>query len=65
MNDDRLPYRDDDDDVIAPDVAPRKDLPLDPAVAMRLEQEKYGDTTANENRDDQSDEHHGEPDDIV
>ena len=63
MTDDRLPYPGDDDDVVAPDVAPRKDRPLDPARAVRLEQEKYGETTANENRGDQWDEHHGEPDD--
>jgi hypothetical protein len=65
MNDDKLPYPDDDDDAIAPDVAPHEDLPIDPADAVRLEQEKYADTTANENRDDQWDEHHGQPDDIV
>lgn len=62
---DGLPYRDDDDDVISPDVAPRKDLPISPAEAVRREQEKYGETTADENRGDQWDEHHGEPDDIV
>jgi hypothetical protein len=65
MDNDSLPYPDDDDDVIAPDVAPRKDQPLDPAQAVRLEQEKYGESTADANRDDQWDEHHGEPDDIV
>lgn len=60
-----LPYRDTDDDVIAPDVAPQKDQPVDPARAVRGEEEKYGETTADENRGDQWDEHHGEPDDIV
>ena len=65
MDNDSLPYPDDDDDVIAPDVAPRKDQPLDPAQAVRLEQEKYGESTVDANRDDQWDEHHGEPDDIV
>ncbi len=60
-----LPYKDDDDDAIAPDVAPPKDLPIDPSVAVRREQEKYGDTTIDANRDDQWDEHHGQPDDIV
>ncbi len=62
---DGLPYRGDDDDVISPDVAPRKDLPISPAEAVRREQEKYGETTADENRGDQWDEHHAEPDDIV
>jgi tetratricopeptide (TPR) repeat protein len=65
MDNDRLPYSDDADDVIAPDVAPRKDRPLDPAEAVRLEQEKYGESSANANRDDQRDVHGGEPDDIV
>jgi len=62
---DGLPYRDDDDDVIAPDVAARKDLPISPAEAVRREQEKYGESSADENRGDQWDEHHGEADDIV
>jgi hypothetical protein len=65
MTNDKLPYPDDDDDVIAPDVAPRKDRPLDPAQAVRLEREKYGESTGDSNRDDQWDEHHGEPEDIV
>jgi hypothetical protein len=65
MDGDRLPYRDDEDDVIAPDVASRKDKPLSPEEAVRREQEKYGESSADENRGDQWDEHHGEPDDIV
>jgi hypothetical protein len=65
MDGDRLPYRDDEDDVIAPDVAPRKERPLTPAEAVRQEQEKYGESSADENRGDQWDEHHGEPGDIV
>lgn len=65
MRKDRLPYPDSDDDVIAPDVAPRKDQPIDPAEAVRLEEEKYGESSADENRDDQYDEHHGQPDEIV
>jgi hypothetical protein len=62
---DGLPYPDNDDDVIAPDIAPLHDQPIDPAKAVRLEQEKYADSSADENRDDQWDEHHGQPDDIV
>jgi hypothetical protein len=65
MNDDKLPYPDDDDDTIAPDVAPRKDQPISPAEAVRLEREKYGESGTNENRDDQADVHHGQPEDIV
>ncbi len=60
-----LPYRDNDDDVITPDATPRKDQPVDPARAVHAEEEKYGETSADENRADQWDEHHGEPDDIV
>jgi hypothetical protein len=59
-----LPYPDN-DDVVVPDVAPRKDQPLDPGDAVRLEQEKYGDSSADENRDDEWDEHSGRPEDIV
>ena len=55
----------DTDETIAPDVAPRKELPLDPAQAVRLERDKYGDSSANPNRDDLLDEHHASPDDIV
>ena len=62
---DGLPYPDSDDDAIAPDVAPREGQPIDPARAVRLEEEKYGESSADENRDDQRDEHHGQPDDIV
>lgn len=62
---DGLPYPDRDDDVITPDVAPRRNQPIDPAEAVHLEQEKYGESTADENRGDQWDEHHGQPDDIV
>jgi hypothetical protein len=60
-----LPYPDKDDDVIVPDVAPRKDQPIDPAEAVRGEQEKYGESGMDENRDDQWDVHHGRPEDIV
>jgi hypothetical protein len=65
MRKDKLPYPDDDDDVIAPDIAPRRDQPLDPAEAIRLEEEKYSDSSADENRDDQFDEHHVDQDDVV
>jgi hypothetical protein len=54
-----------DEETISPDVAPRRDLPLDPAEAVRLEREKYGENSTDPNRDDLYDEHHGEPDDIV
>jgi hypothetical protein len=60
-----LPYDDTDDDVIAPDVAPADDLPVDPARAVRGEEAKYGESSADENRGDQQDEHHGQPDGIV
>jgi len=50
---------------IAPDIAARRELPLDPADAVRREREIYGENSTNPNRDDQWDEHHGEADDIV
>ena len=60
-----LPYPDKDDDVVTPDVAPQTQQPIDPAEAVRLEREKYADSSADENRDDQFDAHHATPDDIV
>ena len=65
MSENGLPYPDDDEDVVTPDSVPRGDQPVDPAEAVRREQEKYGETSADENRQDQWDEHHGQPDDIV
>jgi hypothetical protein len=62
MDGERLP---DAEETIAPDVASRRDEPLDPAEAVRREREKYGENTSNPNRDDLWDEHHGQPDDIV
>jgi hypothetical protein len=53
------------EETIAPDVASRRDEPIGPAEAVRREREKYGENTSNPNRDDQWDEHHGQPDDIV
>lgn len=53
-----------DEQDIAPDVADGDATPLDPAEVIRREREKYGDNSAFPNRDDQIDEHHGEPDDI-
>ncbi|HTX58209.1 MAG TPA: hypothetical protein VMH02_00940 [Verrucomicrobiae bacterium] len=65
MRKDGLPYPDDETEDVAPDVAGERERPLSPADAVHREQEKYGDTTADENRDDQWDAHHGTPDDIV
>ncbi len=56
---------DDEQETIGPDVASRRDEPIAPAEAVRREKEKYGENSTNPNRDDQWDEHHGEPDDIV
>lgn len=50
---------------ISPDLVPEKERPIDPAEAVRREKELYGESGMNPNRDDQLDEHHGEPDDIV
>ncbi len=55
----------DEDEAIAPDIASRRDEPIDPAEAVRREREKYGENSSNPNRDDQWDEHHGQPEDIV
>jgi hypothetical protein len=63
MDNDRL--RGEDEETIAPDIAPRRDLPLDPADAVEGERDKYGDSSANPNREDQEDVHRGTADDIV
>ncbi|MFY9738250.1 MAG: hypothetical protein WAK11_04270 [Candidatus Cybelea sp.] len=55
----------DEDEAIARDIASRRDEPIDPAEAVRREREKYGENSSNPNRDDQWDEHHGQPEDIV
>ena len=65
MNDDQLPYPDDETEDIAPDVAQQKELPIKPSEAVRREQEKYGESSLDENREDQWDAHHGEADDVV
>ncbi len=52
------------DEDIASDIADGDGTPLDPAEVVRRERDKYGDDSVNPNRDDQIDEHHGEPDDI-
>ncbi len=61
-NDRPLP---EDEDVIAPDVVPRRKRPLDPADVLAADLERYGDTSADPNREDQDDVHRGQPDDIV
>ena len=61
-NERRLP---EDEDVIPPDVLPRKDDPLSPADAVVAERERYGDNSVNPNREDQEDVHRGRPEDIV
>jgi hypothetical protein len=65
INRDSFPYPDDDDDAIAPDVAPKGKQPISPAEAVRLEEEKYAESSLDENRDDQLDAHHAEPDEHV
>jgi hypothetical protein len=59
MNDNHLPYPDDESEDIAPDVASEKELPISPSEAVRREEEKYGESSLDENRQDQRDVHHG------
>jgi hypothetical protein len=65
INRDRFPYPDDDDDAVAPDVAPEDRQPVSPSEAVRLEEEKYGESSLDENRDDQFDAHHADSDEHV
>jgi hypothetical protein len=65
INRDQLPYPDDEDEVIAPDVAPKAQQPISPAEAVRLEEEKYAESSLDENRDDELDAHHADMDEHV
>jgi hypothetical protein len=65
MNKDHFPYPDDETETISPDIASKSEKPLSPAEAVELEEDRYGETTADENREDQRDMHRGTPDDIV
>ena len=58
----RFPDPDDDDDAIAPDVAPRDHHPIPHGEAVRLERARYAESSLDENRDDQFDAHHADPD---
>lgn len=62
INADELPYPDDDDDVIGADIAPQNQQPVPPGEAVRLEEERYGESSLDENRDDQFDAHHADSD---
>ena len=61
----RFPHPDNDDDAISPDVAPRDRQPISPGEAVRLEQQKYGESSRGENRDDQFEAHHADIDEVV
>ena len=65
MNEDHFPFPDDEEETISPDVATAKEKPLRPGEAVKREEAIYGETTADENRDDQRDMHSGTADDIV
>lgn len=65
MNDERSPYPTDGDETIPPDIAQQNEEPLTPGEAVRREKDKYGESSLDENRDDQLDEHHADIDDIV
>ncbi len=65
MKNEHLPYPDDESETISPDVAGARERPLSPAEAVKREKERYGESSLDENRGDQWDEHHGNVDDIV
>jgi hypothetical protein len=65
MDENKFPYPDDEQETISPDVAGAKEKPLRPGEAVAREEDIYGDTTADENREDQRDMHGGTADDIV
>jgi hypothetical protein len=54
INRDRFPYPNDDDDSIAPDVD-----------SVQEERQKFGESSLDENRDDQFDAHHADSDEHV
>lgn len=61
----RFPHPDDDDDAISPDVVSRHRQPISPAEAVRLEQQKYGESSLDGNRDDQFEAHHVDIDEVA
>jgi hypothetical protein len=65
MDENQFPYPDDEVETISPDVATSKEKPLPPGEAVAREEDKYGESTADENREDERDMHGGTPDDIV
>jgi hypothetical protein len=65
INKDHLPYPDDETEDISPDVGGDAKKPLSPAEAVKREQDRYGETSADQNREDQRDMHGGTADDIV
>jgi hypothetical protein len=65
MDEDKFPFPDDEEQTIAPDVASTGEKPLSPAEALEREEDTYGESTADENREDQRDMNRGTPDDIV
>jgi hypothetical protein len=65
MNERGLPYPDDETESISPDVADDASKPIAPGDAVAREEDRYGETTADENREDQRDVHGATADDIV
>ena len=65
MEDDRRLSREQGEEAIPTDVATEKQQPLPPREAVWREEDKYGESSLDENRGDQRDEHEGELDDIV
>jgi hypothetical protein len=65
INRDHLPYPDDQTESISPDVAHGSKKPLSPAEAVKREEDRYAETSADQNREDQRDMHGGTADDIV
>jgi hypothetical protein len=50
------------DEDIAPDVRQGEKKPLKPEEAVQREEDKYGESDMDQNRQDQRDMHHAEPD---
>jgi hypothetical protein len=65
MSERGLPYPDDETESIPPDIAGEASKPLAPGDAVALEEDRFGETTADENREDQRDVHGATADDIV
>ena len=65
MDQSHFPYPEDEEETISPDVAMKDEKPLPSGLAVAREEAIYGESSLDENRDDQRQAHHGSEDETV